>query len=177
MNSKKVAFGGIIAALSLALMLLTGIVPFGTYAFPCFAGILLAAIVIEFGFRWAVLVYVSVSLLSVFFVASKEAVLYYILILGCYPMLKSLFEKIRIKWLSLLVKFIFFNTVAVGAFFISIYILSIPVESFYLFEINLPVLFLAFANVVFFIYDLCVSRLIGAYINVWRNKLKINSKF
>ena len=35
----KIAIGGVISAVSLALMMFTGIFPFGTYAFPVISGI------------------------------------------------------------------------------------------------------------------------------------------
>lgn len=161
-----------IAALSLALMLLTGIIPVGTYALPCISGILLAAIVIEFGIPWALGVYAGVSVLSFLIVADKEAALYYVLLLGSYPILKSLFERIHIKWLSLAIKLVFFNAVAVAAFFVSIYVLKVPAESFSLFGVNMPLAFLVAGNVVFVIYDFCVTRLISAYLAVWRHKFR-----
>lgn len=160
------------AALSLVLMLLTAVLPFGTYAFPCFAGILLTAIVIEFGAVWAIGVYAGVSVLSFLIVSDKEAALYYTLILGIYPVLKSFFERIRVKWLSFVLKLLYFNIVAVAAFYISIYLLGVPTESFSLFGVNMPLLFLALGNVVFVLYDICVTRLIAAYLNIWRHRFK-----
>ena len=172
MKSRKIAFGGIVAALSLVLMLLTGVLPFGTYALPCFAGILLTSIVIEFGIPWAIGVYVGVSVLSFLLVSDKEAALYYTLILGIYPILKSLFERIKLRWLSFLIKLLYFNLMAVAAFYISIFVLSIPIESFSLFGFNMPFLFLLIGNAVFVVYDICVTRLISAYLNVWRSRFK-----
>lgn len=172
MKSRKIAFGGIVAALSFVLMLLTGILPFGTYALPCFAGILLTAIVIEFGIPWALGVYAGVSVLSFLLVSDREAALYYTLILGIYPVLKSLFERIKLRWLSISVKLLHFNLSAVAAFYISIYVLSVPAESFSLFGVNMPLLFLLMGNVVFIVYDICVTRLIAAYLNVWRSRFK-----
>lgn len=172
MKSRKIAFGGIVAALSVVLMLLTGVLPFGTYALPCFAGILLTSIVIEFGIPWAIGVYVGVSVLSFLLVSDKEAALYYTLILGIYPILKSLFERIKLRWLSFLIKLLYFNLMAVAAFYISIFVLSIPIESFSLFGVNMPFLFLLIGNAVFVVYDICVTRLISAYLNVWRSRFK-----
>lgn len=173
MKSRKVAFGGVIAALSLVLMLITGVIPVGTYALPAFAGILLTAIVIEFGIPWALGVYVGVSVLSFLLVSDKEAALYYTLILGIYPVLKSIFERIKVKWLSFMLKLVYFNVMAVAAFYISIYILNIPVESFSLFGVNMPILFLVLGNFVFVAYDICVTRLVSAYLNVWRKRFKL----
>ena len=91
MKSRQVAFGAMVAALSLVLMMLTAVLPVGTYALPCFAGILLVIIVIEFGVPWAVGVYAGVSILSFLLASDKEAALYYTLILGIYPILFKAF--------------------------------------------------------------------------------------
>ena len=53
----KVAVGGVFSAIALVLMMLTGVFPFGTYAFPVIAGVMLIVIYLEFGFRWSMLVY------------------------------------------------------------------------------------------------------------------------
>lgn len=172
MKSRKVAFGAVVATLSLVLMMLTAVLPVGTYALPCFAGILLVIIVIEFGVPWAIGVYAGVSILSFLLASDKEAALYYTLILGIYPILKSFFERIRFKWLSFILKLLYFNMFAVAAYYISIFLLSIPQESFSLFGINTPLVFLLMGNVVFVAYDLCVTRLIVLYLNVWRHRFK-----
>lgn len=172
MKASKVAFGGIIAALSLALMLLTGLIPVGTYALPCVAGMLLTVIVIEFGALWAIGVYAAVSALSLLFVADKEAALYYAVLLGIYPVLKSFFERIPLRWLSFAVKMVYFNISAIGAFYISIYLLGVPLESFSLFGVNMPLVFLFMGNIVFAVYDVCVTRFVGLYLNRWRQRLK-----
>lgn len=172
MKAKKVAFGAVVAALSLVLMLLTGIIPVGTYALPCLSGILLTIIVFEFGVPWAFGVYFAVSVLSFLMVSDKEAALYYVLILGVYPILKSLFERIPFKWLSFVLKLVYFNASAVAAFYLSIYVLSIPVESFSLFGVNMPLVFLLAGNFVFAVYDVCVTRLVHIYLSVWRHRFK-----
>ena len=65
-RSTQVALGGMIAALSLLFLFLTGVFPFATYILPAAAGILLVAVVVESGWRWALGVYAAVSLLAVF---------------------------------------------------------------------------------------------------------------
>ena len=80
-TSYKVSLGGIIGALSLCLMLLTSIIPFGTFAVPALAGMILICVVIELGYRWAFVVYAIVSALSLLFVTDKEAALYYVVFL------------------------------------------------------------------------------------------------
>ena len=50
----RIAFCGISAALGVVLMMITSLIPVGTYALPCFAGILLLAVLIEYGAKWCV---------------------------------------------------------------------------------------------------------------------------
>jgi len=167
------AFSSVIAALSLVLMFITTFIPVGTYALPCVAGALLVAVVIESGYISALLVYVVVSLLSFLLVGDKEAVLYYTAFLGFYPILKGLYERIKLLVLQYFLKILTFNVCIIAAFFIGIHVLSIPKESFEIFEVYLPLVFLGIGNVVFVVYDLCLTRFVSQYVTQWRKKLKI----
>lgn len=163
-TSYKVSLGGVVGALSVVLMLLTSLVPFGTYAFPAFAGVLLICVVIELGYSWAFIVYTVVSALSFIFLTDKEAALYYVVFLGFYPIIKGLIEKLRYKTLQYVLKFSVFNVCMVIAFYLSISLLSIPKESFNLFGVYLPWVFLLLGNVVFIMYDYCISKVVTVYI-------------
>lgn len=162
-SAYKVALGGVVSALALALMFMTGLFPFGTYAFPCFAGILLMAIAIEIGYPLAVSVYVVVSVLSVLFVADKEAATFFVLLFGYYPMIKKLIERIKVKVLQFIVKFIVFNAAVVSAFYIASFVFSISTESYTVFGLYIPWLFLIIGNVFFLFYDICIDKLIIVY--------------
>lgn len=168
----SLAFASVVAALSLVFMFITSFIPIGTYALPCIAGALLAAVVIESGYITATVVYVAVSFLSFLLVADKEAVLYYVAFLGFYPILKGLFERIKFKPLQFLLKLCVFNICIVTAFYVGITLLSIPKESFELFDVYLPLVFLALGNIVFIVYDICLTRIITQYIVIWRKKIK-----
>ena len=48
-HSGKVALGGMVTALCVVLMFLTGVIPIATYALPAVSGVLLVVIVIEMG--------------------------------------------------------------------------------------------------------------------------------
>lgn len=163
-TSYKVSLGGIIGALSLCLMLLTSIIPFGTFAVPALAGMMLICVVIELGYRWAFVVYAIVSALSLLFVTDKEAALYYVVFLGFYPVAKSLIERLKNIFLQFVLKYALFNICMVLAFYISIYVFSIPKESFSLFGIYLPWVFLILGNMVFPIYDYCISKMVTVYL-------------
>ena len=170
-HSFRVAFCGLIAAFALALMFATGLIPVGTYAFPCFAGMLLTAIVIEFGARWALAAFAAVSLLSLFLSGDKEAVVYFISFFGFYPILKSAIEKLKSKVVQYIVKYAVFTVCVVAAFFVCKFVLMIPDEEFTVFGFYIPWALLAAAEVFFFVYDLCVSVVVRDYALRIRGKL------
>lgn len=168
----RVAFCSIIAALGLALMLLTSLVPIGTYAFPCFAGIFIAAVVIEYGWKWGLGVYAVVSVLSLFLAGDKEAVLYFIALFGYYPILKAVFEKnIKNKLILYIVKLAVFNAAAIASFYAAAFLLSISPEEYTLFGVYMPLAFLAFGNVFLLVYDFAVTVFVGQYVIRLRSKL------
>lgn len=170
-NSFKISFGGIISALALILMLSTGLISFGTYAFPCLSGMLLVAIVIEFGTKWAYTAYAAVSLLSLFMAGDKEAVIYFIAFFGFYPILKSTLEKIKSKSVQYILKYAIFNICMIAAFFIGKFVLMIPDEEFTLFGIYIPWIFLIIANGFFWLYDRCVTATVLNYVHRIRNRI------
>ena len=67
----RIAFCSVIAALETVFMMVAGLFRFGTYALPCFAGILTVAIVIEYGCKWAFGVYAVAAALSFFLSGDK----------------------------------------------------------------------------------------------------------
>lgn len=145
-------------------MLLTTLVPFGTYALPAFAGMLLVCVVIELGGGWAFLVYAVVATMSFLLLTDKEAALYYTMFLGFYPIIKGAIEKLRSKFIQIIIKFAVFNVCVIAAFYISIYILSIPQESFTIFSVYLPWVFLVLGNILFLLYDISISRIVVIYL-------------
>ena len=175
-TSLRISVGGVAAALGLVLMLLTGFVPFGTYAFPALAGILLTVIVIEFGVGHALAVFAVTALLSFFIAADKEAALFYAAFLGYYPVIKSLIERIRIKPVQYAVKLALFNAAAVGEFFIAAAVFSVPAGSYTVFGVYIPWAFLLMGNIVFILYDVCVTRLITLYLLKWHKTFNKNTK-
>ena len=163
-KSGKIALGGLLTALGVVLMFLTGLIPIGTYALPAIAGVLLIVAVIEIGAKWAWMIYAAVAVLSLLFAADKEAALLFVLFFGYYPVLKSFLERISNKVLSWISKFAVFN-VAVGAcFFLAVNFLQLPEDSFTVFGIYLPWVFLILGNAVFLIYDIALSGLVATYV-------------
>ena len=162
-KSGKIALGGLLTALGVVLMFLTGLIPIGTYALPAIAGVLLMA-VIEIGAKWAWMIYAAVAVLSLLFAADKEAALLFVLFFGYYPVLKSFLERISNKVLSWISKFAVFNVAVVACFFLAVNFLQLPEDSFTVFGIYLPWVFLILGNAVFLIYDIALSGLVATYV-------------
>ena len=163
-KSGKIALGGLLTALGVVLMFLTGLIPIGTYALPAIAGVLLIVAVIEIGAKWAWMIYAAVAVLSLLFAADKEAALLFVLFFGYYPVLKSFLERISNKVLSWISKFAVFNVAVVACFFLAVNFLQLPEDSFTVFGIYLPWVFLIFGNAVFLIYDIALSGLVATYV-------------
>ncbi len=172
-NSAKTALGGIITALSLVIMLLTAVIPYLEYALPAIAGALLILMVIEINKKWAVCAYAAVSILSILILANKETAMMYIAYFGCYPILKPVLEsKIKNNGVCLLVKLLVSNAAIVAAYIIIVKVFGIPIE-----ELEnggkwiLPAL-LAAANIMFVLYDICLTRLVTVYLLKWQKKFR-----
>ena len=166
-KSKQIAAGGIASSLCLLLMFLTGVFPF---ALPAMAGTLLVVVVLELNRATAVMVYVSVSLLSLFIAPDKEAALVFIFFFGYYPILKGLIEQIRLRPLELAVKYILFNGMMVLVYFLMIQFLGMQYVADEMMEYGPYGLYflLGAGNFMFFYYDKALTGLISAYIYQFR---------
>lgn len=167
-DSRLIAFGGIMAALSLVLMLLTAVIPIMDYGLPAICGFLMTLVVIECGDRIALICYAAVSLLSLVLVPSKESAILYLILLGWYPIAKRRIEMLRrpvLEWILKLLCMMIPVGIASG-----IAVALLGVEGFFG-ELLSPVMIGAFylaAIAVFVIYDLALTKLITAYIQVLR---------
>ncbi len=171
-RSVKAAFGGIIAALSIVLMFMTGVIPVLTYAVPAICGAILMVAVIEIGAGFAFTVYFAVSLLSLFVVADKEAAVMYAIFFGYYPIIKGFLEKHIKKVACWIVKFLIFNVTMIGAYFIVSKVFGIPYDDIDWFGDYVLLVLLAMGNVVFGLYDIALTRLVSAYIFKWQKFVK-----
>ena len=72
-TSYKVAVGGVVSALCLTLMFLTGVFPLLSMAIPIYAGALMIVVAREVSTSWAFAAYCAVSLLSLFLTPDKAA--------------------------------------------------------------------------------------------------------
>lgn len=161
--SMKVAFCGVLAALSTVLMFLSGLIPVATLAIPAIAGCLLIPVVAEVGVGWGFGVYGVCGVLSLLLAPDREAALFYLLFFGYYPVLFALLGRIRNRLLGYLAKFFIFNLAVVLEALISIYVLGIPLETIGFLGRFTPLVLLVLGNLVFLVYDHALDGLIAQY--------------
>ncbi|MEG6572386.1 hypothetical protein V6C21_07710 [[Clostridium] cellulosi] len=164
----SIALGGILAALSVALMFLTALFPIAEFVFPGMAGILLIAAVFEMGEKRAFLIFAAVGILSLLLPIEKSSAVYYILFLGHYPIVKSYIERIQNNVIKWAVKVVFFNICCALTLLISVFLLNFDVNAL---KYGLLLTIILF-NVTFIIYDIAVSKIIVLYSSKIRKLIK-----
>ena len=158
-QSTLAALGGICAALSVVLMLVSSIIPLATYIAPMLAGIALLPMKEEMGSKSALLSYLACSILCVFLVPEKECVMMFIFLLGWYPIAKDYLDRIKSKLLRFLTKLAVFNISTFLGYYLLIKLLSME---YILEEFGGAVLFIVTVitgNIAFIVYDISLVLL------------------
>ena len=120
-SAGRVAFGGVLAALALTIMLLGGLIPVATYICPMLCAILLTFVKNNAGKRIAWTWYIGVSILSLLLAPDKEAALIFVM-LGYYPLIKQDIDKMPLKWL---IKLVFFNVTSVVVYMLLLWLFGL----------------------------------------------------
>lgn len=163
-NTSRIALCGVIAALSVVVMFMTGVIPIATFALPAIAGCFLIAVVAETSVRYGFAVYLVVSILSALIVPDREAALLYVIFFGYYPVLYGVLSRIRSKALRWIVKLLVFNSAMIAETILAFYLFSLPMEELMPFGwITIPIM-LVLLNAMFILYDLSMNGLIVMYI-------------
>lgn len=173
-SSAKMALGGMMTALGVLFMFLTGLFPLADYALPALAGILTVVVVIEISDKTAWCVYAAISILSLLVVPRLEAKLVFIAFLGYYPIVKAYLERIKSRAVSWASKFALFNAAAAVIFTGMSFLLGLDalLAEFDGYGAWGLAAFWAFANLVFWIYDIALTRVISMYLSVVRPKVR-----
>ena len=168
-ESSKIAFCGLMVALSVVLMLSGGLIPIATYCAPMAGGLLLLPILLEYGKKSAWTAYAAVSLITLLLGVDKEAAFFY-LFLGHYPLLKWEIERIKNRRLHLPCKLLFFNAAIILMYVILGFLLNMQaiVQEFTQMGAALLIIFLILLNLCMLLYD----RLLFPMIYLYANKIK-----
>lgn len=154
-KSYRVALGGIVSALCLLAMFMAGIIAPMYILFPMISGGLMMIIASEVSRGWAVLTYISVSLMSLIITFDKEAALLFIMFFGHYPIMKFYIDKIHPGFLRKIVKLLIFNGCIILYFLITVYVLGLDQIMDEMSDMGKYGLYimLGVADVIFVLYD------------------------
>lgn len=161
----KIALCGVLSALSVVVLLVGNVLQIGTYAAPMLASFLLIPVLEDYGKKYALLLYAVVSLLSLFLVPDKELVLFYVLVLGYYPVLRVRLNNIRRGVLRWMAKFGCFNAAVVVMYALLIVVLAPPelVQEFAAEGTPMLLALLALGNLSFWLCDRALTAITPLY--------------
>lgn len=155
-NAKSVALGGMLAAASVVVMCLGGLIPLATYVCPTICILACQVVVLltskRVGWAW----YGCVSILCALLAPDKEAAAVFVC-LGYYPLIKPCLEKLP---LSILWKLLFFNGAVLAMYGILIYLFGMAYLAAEYAEMGIVVLgvLLVLGNATFFLLDVLLTR-------------------
>ncbi len=171
-QSSKCAVGGIVAALSLVLMISVAIIPFMTYALPALAGAFIVFVVIEIDKKWAAGVYAAVAILGIFLVPEKEVAVLYLAFFGYYPILKAVIESKTGTVVGWILKILTFEITMIVSYWLMIKFMGVTIDEMDEFGVWAIPMLLGLGTFAFIMYDIAISKLIILYLKRWRKYFK-----
>lgn len=112
---KALAIGGVVAALSVVLSFLGGIIPAAVFFAPVIAGFLLVFLKELYGMKNAVMTFVVVAVLMFLIAPKKAGAFAYAYLFGYYPIVFSEFDRIKSSVVKAVAKIAVFELVGVAA--------------------------------------------------------------
>lgn len=171
-QSSKCAIGGIVAALSLVLMISVAVIPFLTYALPALAGALIIFIVVEIDKKWAFGVYATVAILGMILVPDKEVAVMYLALFGYYPIFKALIESkfpIVVEWI---IKILSFVLTMAGSYYLMMKFMGVTIDETEEWGVMAYPILLGMGAFAFILYDVALTKMISLYIKKWQKHFK-----
>lgn len=160
-QSKTIAMCGVMAALSVIVMLLGAALGLGMYLSPMIAGICLIPVGGKYGKKYHVILWLAVSLLSFMLVPNMEENLMFLCLFGCYPIIRPYFQKLP-SILKTAVKLLYFNVVFIG---LEVLILTVLVPE--TIGTIMMIILIVLGNLTFVCYDFVLphmERLLAKYL-------------
>ena len=174
-ESQKIALCGVLGALSVVLLLVGAALQIGTYAAPMLAAFLLIPVLDEYGPKYALLLYATVSILSVLLVPELELELafFYVFVIGYYPVLRQQLALIKSTLLRWVIKFAVFNGATVLVYLLLFALLGPAILDELLADgVGMLAALLAAGNLSFWLCDRAVGALTRYYRLILKKKLK-----
>ena len=168
MNSKRIALCGVLCALGVVLMMLGGLFPLATFCSPALAALVLIPIMIETDRKMALGAYVAIAALSLLLAPDKESALLF----TYSPILKPEIDKIRARWLRIVLKLLLFDCAAGAMLLIATYLFGMAQIMAEYREMGraMIVVFIAIANITMLLYDRLTGIAAVLYVRRLRQK-------
>ena len=157
-RSGKTALGGVLAAGALAFLWLACVAPTGRRGLSAGGGVFPMAGTLALGRGAGYLCWGAAGLLGLLLMPDKGVALLFLTFFGPYPVVKGRIESLRRLPLEWVLKLAYFNVILTLGWFV-LRGLFLPNPPAWMVG-NIPLLYGA-GNVVFVIYDLGLSRLVG----------------
>ena len=103
-NTKRIAYGGIAAALSAVMLIITSYTSYGCYAAAITAGIINLCFSYVIGKRYALMAFAAAGIAAFTMSTDKSGALLYLLFTGYYPVVKEWIRDINSRILRTLIK-------------------------------------------------------------------------
>lgn len=155
-SAKKMALGGILAALAVVIMAMGGLIPVATYVCPMLCMLLLQVVAGQCGSRVAWAWYGAVAILGLLMGPDKEAAAVFVF-LGYYPILKPRMDKLPFQWLW---KGALFNIAILSMYWLLMHLFGMAALASEFQELGTWMLglLLVLGNLTFFLLDRALSR-------------------
>lgn len=162
-QSLKITLCAVSAATVSVVMLLTNI-PVFVYTVPALSGMILIMPAVESGTGSAFLCFAVSSVLSFILPTELEARILFLGFFGYYPVLKLILDRHLKKLTGYAVKLVIFNAAIIISYAVITRIMGVgDFENSHFGVLVTELLFLAAGNVVFFIFDIALTRVTAMY--------------
>lgn len=116
-NTKKVTLGGILTALTVAILYLASVMPTLRLTACAVSSAIICVMMIKYGTKSSLLVYLAASVVSFVLLPNKMLFVGYALFFGNYPIIKAYIERIgniAFEWVVKLILFGVYSVIAYG---------------------------------------------------------------
>ena len=169
-NVRQIAIGGVFAALSFVFMYMSTLMPL-PYFWVFASGFVIMAIVVEVGRKTAFFAYLAVSFLCLMMLPNVSRILIFVILIGHYPILKDMLDKISYNIRRRAVKLILFFVIGAIQVFFTVQVLGMPL-TFGQFQIEQGGLLVALAIIYPIVSAILYDYVVGSMKNYYITRLR-----
>lgn len=166
-KTRVLALCSLMSALGVIILYLGALIEVLDLSMAVVASLFVIVAVIELGGIYPWLVYAVTAALSLLLLPNKFGGAVYFAFAGFYPIIKEKLERVP-GVICLVLKFIVFNLCLLAMYGVA-RLISVTLQLEYALWVIAVTL-----NLLFVLYDIALTRLIGAYVHVWRRRFKID---